>query len=138
MIQHEGTKVTKDTKVRALWLSHAVLGAAIEVHRHLGPGLIESVYETALSRELWLRGLAFERQVSLPLKYKGAQLHLHTRMDLVIGRLVVVEVKAIERLAAIHRAQLLTYLRLSGIPVGLLINFNTELLRYGVRRILNG
>jgi GxxExxY protein len=138
MIQHEGTKVTKDTKARAMWLSHAVLGAAIEVHRHLGPGLIESVYETALARELWLRSVEFERQVVLPLRYKGAELALNTRMDLVVERLVVVEVKSIERFAPIHRAQLLTYLRLSALPVGLLINFNTELLRHGMRRILNG
>ena len=138
MIQHEGTKGTKDTKDRAMRVSHALLGAAIEVHRHLGPGLIESVYESALSRELWLRGVAFERQVILPLHYKGAALDLHTRIDLLVERLVVVEIKAVERLAPIHRAQLLTYLKLSELSVGLLINFNTELLRHGIRRVLNG
>jgi len=99
---------------------------------------MESVYETALAREWWLRGLDFERRVVLPVTYKGAELALHTRMDLVVEQLIVVEVKSIERFAPIHRAQLLTYLRLSALPVGLLINFNTELLRHGMRRILNG
>jgi GxxExxY protein len=138
MVHHEGTKDTKDTKVKALKVSHALLGAAIEVHRHLGPGLLESVYESALCRELWLSGLAFERQVLLPLVYKGARLDAAARMDLVVERLVVTEIKAVDHLAPIHRAQLLTYLRLSHYPVGLLINFNVELLRSGVRRLLNG
>jgi GxxExxY protein len=135
MLHHEGTKSTKG---RALWVSHAVIGAAIEVHRHLGPGLLESVYEDALSRELWLRGLEFERQVFQRVLYKGVELRSAVRLDLVVERAVVVEVKSVETIAPIHRAQLLTYLKLSNLPLGLLINFNAELLRRGLRRILNG
>ncbi len=138
MVYHEGTKSTKDTKVRAMGVSHAVIGAAIEVHRHLGAGLLESVYEAALCRELWLGGLQSERQVMLPIEYKGVRLDGSARMDLVVERLVVAEIKSVDRLAPIHRAQLLTYLKLSGHTVGLLINFNVELLRSGVRRLLNG
>jgi len=138
MIHHEGTKGTKDTKSLAMSISHAVVGGAIEVHRHLGPGLLESVYELALCRELWLRGLAVERQVPLPVEYKGAQLDTVVRLDLIVERSVVVEVKSVETLAPIHRAQLLTYLKLTGLRVGLIINFNVELLHSGVRRMLNG
>ena len=138
MIHHEGTKDTKDTKERALVVSQAVLGGAIEVHRRLGPGLLESVYEAALTRELWLRDLRVERQVPVPVSYKGAELGTVVRIDLLIERSVVVEVKACEKLASIHRRQLLTYLRLSGHRVGLLLNFNVELLRHGMRRVLNG
>jgi len=138
MVQHEGTKNTKGTKEEALGVSHAVIGAAIEVHRHLGPGLLESLYEEALCRELWLRGVSAERQVALPLSYKGAELGSSLRIDMVVERLVVVEVKAVESIASIHRVQLLTYLKLTRLPVGLLINFNVELLRHGVRRVLNG
>jgi GxxExxY protein len=138
MIHHEGTKDTKHTKVRAMILSHSVVGAAIEVHRQLGPGLLESVYEAALCLELTLRDIPAERQVSLPLDYKGLPLDLRARLDLVVAGLVVVEVKAVERLLPIHRAQLLTYLRLTKHTVGLLINFNVELLRAGLKRVLNG
>ena len=138
MLHHEGTKSTKGTKGQALSVSHAVIGAAIEVHRHLGPGLLESVYEDALSRELWLRGLEFERQAFQRVMYKGVELRSAVRLDLVVERVVVVEVKSVDILAPIHRAQLLTYLRLSNLPLGLLINFNAELLRRGLRRILNG
>jgi GxxExxY protein len=138
MIQHEGTKGTKDTKEKALVVSQAVLGGAIEVHRRLGPGLLESVYESALCRELWLRGLRVERQVPIPVSYKGVELGTAVRIDLLIERSVVVELKACEKLGTLHRTQLLTYLKLSGHKVGLLINFNVELLRHGMRRVLNG
>lgn len=138
MTHEEDSKATKLTKARALWVSHAVVGAAIEVHRHLGPGLLESVYEEALARELWLRGLEFERQAYRRVTYKGLELPSTIRLDLIVERSVVVEVKSVGALAAIHRAQVLTYLRLSRLPVGLLLNFNSELLRHGVRRILNG
>ena len=138
MIHHEGTKGTKGTKERALVVSQAVLGGAIEVHRRLGPGLLESVYESALCRELWLRGLQVQRQVPIPVSYKGAELGNVVRIDLLVERVVVVEVKACEKLTDIHRAQLLTYLKLSTHMVSLLINFNVELLRHGMRRILNG
>jgi GxxExxY protein len=138
MTCHEGTKGTKDTKERALVVSQAVLGGAIEVHRRLGPGLLESVYESALARELWLRGLRVERQVPIAVSYEGVELGTGVRVDLLLERLVVVEVKACERLTDIHRSQLLTYLKLSGHKVGLLINFNVQLLRQGMRRVLNG
>lgn len=138
MVYHEGTKDTKATKARAMVLSHAIVGAAIEVHRHLGAGLLESIYEAALCQELCLRGLAVERQVGLPIEYKGAPLKVKARLDLIVQRLVVVEVKAVERLLPIHRAQLLTYLRLTNHMVGLLLNFNVEVLRSGVKRVLNG
>ncbi len=116
MIHHEGTKGTKDTKVSGLGVSEAVVGAAIEVHRHLGPGLLESVYEVALCRELWLRGLRVERQVPVRVSYKGVELGNQVRLDLLINSVVVVEVKSVESLAPIHRAQLLTYLKLTGHP----------------------
>ncbi len=138
MNHHEGTKVTKGTKAFALGVSHAVLGAAIEVHRELGPGLLESVYEMALCRELWIRQLRVERQVPVSVIYKGADLDTQIRIDLLVESGVIVEVKATEKLAPIHRAQLLTYLKLTGHTVGLLFNFNTVLLKHGMRRILNG
>jgi GxxExxY protein len=138
MIHHEGTKDTKGTKARAMVLSHAVVGAAIEVHKHLGAGLLESVYEAALYRQLGLRGVAAERQVHVPLEYKSLPLNLSVRLDLLVERMLIVEVKSVDRLLPIHRAQVLTYLRLTTRPVGLLINFNVDLLRNGVRRLLNG
>ena len=138
MIHHEGTKGTKDTKGRALWVSQAVIGAAIEVHRGLGPGLLESVYEAALCRELWIRQIRVDRQVPVSVTYKGAVLESQIRIDLLVESTVVVEVKAVEKLAPIHRAQLITYLKLTGHTVGLLLNFNVELLRHGMRRVLNG
>jgi GxxExxY protein len=138
MIHHEGTKGTKNTKVVGLGVSQAVIGSAIEVHRCLGAGLLESVYETALCRELWLRGLRVERQVPVRVVYKGVELESQVRLDLLVNSVVVVEVKSVDRLAPIHRAQLLTYLRLTNHAVGLLLNFNVELLKHGVRRVLNG
>ena len=138
MLQHEGTKATKDTKASALALSHEVIGAAIEVHRLLGPGLLESVYEAALCRELRLREIAVERQIALPVNYKGEVLECHVKLDLLVQRHVIVEVKSLEKLMRVHKAQLLTYLRLQNLWLGLLINFNVEVLRDGVRRVLNG
>jgi GxxExxY protein len=119
-------------------VSQAVIGAAIEVHRQLGPGLLESIYEAALCRELWLRSIRVERQVPVRVVYKGAELHGQIRLDILVACAVVVELKAVEKLAPIHRAQLLTYLKLTGYPVGLLLNLNVELLKHGMRRILNG
>lgn len=138
MFYHEGTKGTKESKVAALALSQTIIGAAIEVHRHLGPGLLESIYETALSKELWIRGLAVERQVKVPVLYKGESLECSLQLDLLVDRLVIVEVKAISRILDIHKAQVLTYLRLTELWLGLLINFNVEALHHGVRRLLNG
>ena len=138
MIDHEDTKGTKDTKARALVVSQLVLGAAIEVHRHLGPGLIESVYEAALCRELWLRRFRVERQLQLRVNYKGAELEPSLRLDMLVDTAVVVEVKSVERLLPVHHAQVLTYLKLTGHTVGLLLNFNVGLLKHGIRRFLNG
>ena len=138
MIHHEATKDTKDTKNKGLVVSHEVIGAAIEVHRHLGPGLLESVYEAALCRELWLRRVAFEQQVPVRIEYKGLGLRTAVRLDLLVEKSVVVEVKAVEQLLPIHRSQLLTYLKVTGHQVGLLINFNVHLLRSGMRRLLVG
>ena len=114
-----------------------VIGAAIEVHRHLGPGLLESVYQECLARELMVRGIPFQRERPLPLEYKGVRLECGYRIDLLIAGLVVVEVKAVEAIAPVHEAQLLTYLRLGGWHVGLLINFNVVVLKNGIcRRVL--
>jgi GxxExxY protein len=137
---HEDTKATKGTKERVsdLSLSHEVIGAAIEVHRVLGAGLLESVYEVALCRELWLRGISTERQVAVPVTYKGADLKCELRLDLVVEKTINVEVKTVDKLISIHRTQLLTYLRLRDLWLGLLINFNVDVLRDGVRRVLNG
>jgi GxxExxY protein len=117
-------------------ITHAIIGAAIEVHRVLGPGLLESVYERCLSRELELRGIVNERQVPLPVVYKGIHLEEGYRIDILVERKVVVEVKAIDAIAPVHEAQLLTYLRLSGLHVGLLLNFHVALMKDGIKRMV--
>lgn len=137
MIHHRGTESTEGAEEAESGLTHAVIGAAIEVHRHLRPGLLESIYECALHREMQLRGLAAERQVALPIQYKGLRLDARLKLDLVVEGRLIVEVKAVDQLAPIHRAQLLTYLKLSRLGLGLLINFNVETLRSGIRRIIN-
>ena len=119
-------------------VSEAVIGAAIEVHRHLGPGLLESAYESCLCRELELRGLSFERQQSLPISYKGQSVECGYRLDLVVAGVVLAEIKAVEALLPIHQAQLLTYLRLTGLRLGLLLNFNVPVLTQGIRRVVLG
>jgi GxxExxY protein len=118
-------------------LTDRIIGAAIEVHRNLGPGLLESAYELCLCYELNEAGLQFERQVELPIVYKGIRLDCGYRMDLVVEDTVVVELKSIEELLPIHSAQLLTYLKSSGRQVGLLINFNVTVLKYGLKRMVN-
>jgi GxxExxY protein len=138
MLQHEGTKDTKDTKTRLLATSHEIIGAAIEVHRWLGPGLLESVYELALCKELGLRGVLVERQISVPVTYKNEVLDCCLKLDLLVNNSIIVEVKSVDKLLSVHKAQLLSYLRLRDLWLGLVINFNVELLRDGVRRILNG
>ncbi|MGC1372570.1 MAG: GxxExxY protein [Candidatus Sulfotelmatobacter sp.] len=115
----------------------SIIGAAIEVHRQLGPGLLESAYEQCLCHELHLRGLPFKCQVDLPVSYKGLQLDCGYKIDLIVGEEVVVELKSVEKILPVHEAQLLTYLKLSGKAVGLLINFNSSLLTQGIiRRVL--
>ena len=116
-------------------LTQTVIGAAIEVHRRLGPGLLESVYEECLCHEFAIRGLAFRRQVPLPVTYKDVTLACGFKADIVIPERLILELKASERLLPLYTAQLITYLRLTGIPIGLLINFNVTSLRQGIRRI---
>ncbi|HEX8878013.1 MAG TPA: GxxExxY protein [Phycisphaerales bacterium] len=118
-------------------ITETIIGAAIDVHRELGPGLLESAYESCLAHELGLRGLDFVRQAAVPVAYKGQSLDCGYRIDLLVGGLVVVELKSIDKTAAIHEAQLLTYLRLANKPVGLLINFNVQQLTNGITRRIN-
>jgi GxxExxY protein len=115
--------------------SSAVIGACIEVHRVLGPGLLESAYEACLAHELTFRGLSFERQKALPISYKGVQLECGYRMDFLVCAELVVEIKAVERLLRVHEAQLISYLRLTRMPAGLLVNFHAETIRRGLRRL---
>ena len=117
-------------------LSNRVIGCAIEVHRHLGPGLLESTYEQCLARELSLSNLPFRLQCPLPVVYKGLHLECGYRVDLLIQDRLIVELKAVEKLTGIHQAQLLTYMRLSSIHIGLLINFNVPILHKGLRRFV--
>lgn len=116
--------------------THVIIGAAIEGHKTLGPGLLESAYEECLARELSIRNLRFERQKPLPVVYKDVKLECGYRLDFMVEGRVVVELKAIEALAPIHEAIVLTYLRLSGCKIGLLINFHVEALKDGVRRFV--
>jgi GxxExxY protein len=118
-------------------LTERIIGAAIEVHRHLGPGLLESAYEMCLCYELSQLGVKFERQVPLPVAYKGVKLDCGYRLDLVIDNQVVVEIKTVETLLPVHQAQLLTYLKLSRKRIGLLLNFNEPVLKRGLKRLVN-
>jgi GxxExxY protein len=133
--RHEDTKSIMLINASFDTLSETIIGCGIEVHRHLGPGLLESIYESALCIELRTAGLSFQRQVSLPLWYKGELLGEH-RPDLIVGGQLVVEVKSIERLAPVHIAQMLTYLRVAQLRVGLILNFNSAVLRSGIKRVL--
>ena len=119
-------------------LTREIIGAAIEVHSALGPGLLESAYEECMCRELSLRKIPFQRQVPLPLEYKGVRLDCGYQLDLLVAESIVVELKSVEALMPIHEAQLLTYLKLDGWNVGLLINFNVPLLRDGLKRVVLG
>jgi GxxExxY protein len=117
-------------------LSDVTLGAAIEVHRHLGPGLLESSYHACLCHELDLRGVKYESQLALPLQYKEIRLSKGYIIDLLIENALVVEIKSVDKLLQIHSAQLITYMRLQGVSAGLLINFNVHLLPHGIKRML--
>jgi GxxExxY protein len=125
-------------KVQIDRITSTIIGAAIEVHRSLGPGLLESAYEACLVYELTERGLIVEQQKPVPLAYKQVHLDCGYRLDLLVEEQVVVEIKSVERLLPIHQAQLLSYLRLSRNMVGLLINFNTQVLKSGIVRVING
>ena len=119
-------------------LTHEIIGSAIEVHRQLGPGLLESAYRLCLCRELSLRGFSFKHEHWLPVDYKGLELPCTYKVDIVVENLVVVECEAVEALAPIHEAELLTYLRIGGWRLGLLINFNVVVLKNGIRRKIMG
>ncbi len=119
-------------------LSERIIGAAIEVHRALGPGLLESAYEECLCHEMKLQSLSFERQKPLPVVYKGVMLDCGYRLDVVVEGSVILELKTVEALLPVHEAQLLTYLKLTGLHLGLLINFHLPVLKDGIKRMING
>jgi GxxExxY protein len=137
------TESTEDPEARGIRkklndLTQLVIGAAIDVHRALGPGLLESAYEICLCRELSLREIQFRRQLPIPLEYKGVKLDCGYRSDIIVEEILLLELKAVDALLPIHEAQLLSYLKLTGLSVGLLINFNVEVLKEGIRRrVLN-
>ena len=140
-MNHRGTEAQRKTNLVEIVrdrdpLTKIVIGSAIEVHRHLGPGLLESVYEECLCHELSTQGIEFKRQVQLPLEYKGVSLEYGLRLDILIPGKLVIELKTVEKIMPIHEAQLLTYLKLASIPTGLLINFNVPALRDGIRRMV--
>lgn len=118
-------------------LSERVVGAAIEVHRHLGPGLLESAYQRSLEAELTLRGIPFRSELLLPVEYKGIRLDCSFRADLLVDGKILVELKAVETILPVHTSQLLTYLRLHNFRLGLLINFNVPVLWRGIKRVVN-
>ena len=119
-------------------LTNEIIGSAIEVHRNLGPGLLESTYEECMAFELQERDLTVERQLELPVLYKGNQLEQNYRIDLLVNNQVIIELKSIKKIEPIHDAQLLTYLKLANKKYGLLLNFNVPVMRQGIRRLLNG
>ena len=126
----------RDTEAQRDALSEKVIGCAIEVHRHLGPGLLESAYEMCLCHELEAAGLTFRRQVPLPVRYKQVSLEMGYRLDVVVEDELVVELKTVGAIARIHEAQLLTYLKLSGYPRGLILNFHAPVLKDGIKRMV--
>jgi|SRR5215469_7983270 len=131
------SEIGAKTKLRYEEVTEQIIGAAIEVHRAIGPGLLEAIYEECLCHELALRGLSFERQLIVPVVYKGVKLESKHRLDVLVQNTVILELKTVDRILPIHEAQLLTYLRLLSKPVGLIINFNVPALRLGiVRRVL--
>jgi GxxExxY protein len=117
-------------------LTHEIIGAAIEVHKNLGPGLLESTYEECLSHELSQRGIPFERQKPIPVIYKGVKLDCGYRLDLLVADRVILELKSVEALAPIHDSIMITYLKLSGHRIGLLMNFNVQILKEGIKRLV--
>jgi GxxExxY protein len=134
-MNHEDTE-TQKTKLNGL--SHRVLGLCMEVHRELGPGLLESAYEEALAYEFTQAGLAFERQREMPLLYKGVKLNCGYRLDFLVEGQLILELKAVGELLPVHHAQLLTYLKLERRSLGLLINFNVPVLKAGISRVVAG
>jgi len=118
-------------------LSRGVIGCAIEVHKSLGPGLLESAYEQCLARELSLAGIPFRLQVPMPVCYKGVNLNCGYRIDLLVDDQLIVELKSVEKLTRVHEAQLITYMKLAQVKIGLLLNFNSEVLKKGIKRFMN-
>lgn len=131
-------KIMAEEKDKIDLLSKKIIGAAIDVHKALGPGLLESAYEECLCCELGLTGIEFKRQVALPVTYKTTKLDCGYRLDIVEEKVIILELKAIERILPIHEAQLLAYLKLSDIRLGILLNFNVPFMRNGIRRIVHG
>lgn len=119
-------------------LSNKIIGAAIEVHRSMGPGLLESTYEECLCHELSINRIPFERQVIMPVDYKGNRLDCGYRIDIIVDKKVILELKSVKEVHPIHKAQLLTYLKLSGLKLGLLLNFNVVLMKDGINRFVKG
>jgi GxxExxY protein len=117
-------------------ITERIIGAAIEVYKHLGPGLLESAYQNCLAREMTIRSIVFEKEQALPLKYKGVLVDCGYRLDFLVEQAVIVEEKSVESLHPIYEAQLMTYLKLTGCKVGLLINFNVPLLKHGIKRMI--
>ena len=117
-------------------LTEQIIGAAIEVHKHLGPGLLESAYLLCMARELDIRNIKFEKELPLPIEYKGVKLGSGYRLDLFVEEKVIVELKSVDAIEDVHKAQLMTYLKLTGCKVGLLINFNVSLLKNGIERLV--
>ena len=136
-IHREETESTKLTESSVNELTKEILAAAFDVHTCLGPGLLESAYERAMAHELGLRRIDFASQVTIPIQYKGMSLDTPLRLDLIVAREVIVEIKAVANIDDIHRTQLLTYLRMAGLRTGLLINFNVKSLNQGIRRVFN-
>jgi len=135
-MHHRGTENTETEKIPNGELTGLIIGAAIDVHKELGPGLLESAYEECPCHELALRKISFERQMPLPVAYKGIKLDCGYRMDVMVNREVIVELKSVERVDPVHEAQLLTYMKLSTIRLGLLINFNVSILKNGIKRFV--
>jgi GxxExxY protein len=138
-MNHQGTKTPSDYKVVGEdvdRVAHEIVDAVFRVHATLGPGLLESIYEICLAHELERRGLVFKRQCNLPVVYEGVTLESGLRLDFLVEDCVVVELKAVEQLLPLHKAQVLTYLKLSGHRLGLLINFNSALIKDGIKRII--
>ncbi len=131
---HKGD-TTKDTKMNENELSHKIIGACIEVHRTLGPGLLENVYQQCLTREFGLQSIPFEKEIAKPISYKNRLIECGLRLDFFVDNRVIVELKAVEKLLPIHKAQVLTYLKLTGCKLGLLINFNVPILKDGIERL---
>jgi GxxExxY protein len=146
MRNHEGTKITKEHEQHMLrihsplpddleHLAHDVIGCCIQVHRDLGPGLLETIYAKAVVLELTARGVSFETEKSIPVRYRG-ELLCHQRLDLFVDGRLVLELKSVEHLNSIHVAQVLSYLRVAGVRLGLLVNFNVPVLKAGIKRVI--